>query len=119
VAPTQSRILRLKTPGNKRSEAAGFFLQLVEPLEMIHAVLVVLADSEHHCGRGSHSQLVCGAMHVEPIVSQAFQARDLVANFVVENLRSAAWDGIQTRLAIVSRMLSSLYSAIAIISEAE
>ena len=66
---------------------------------MIDAMLVVFADAEHHGRRGPHAELVRGAMNIEPIVGQALQARDLVAHFVVQNLRAAAGNGIKSGIA--------------------
>ena len=83
---------------------------------------MLLADAEHHGGGSPHAELMRGAMHVEPICGQAFQAGNLVTHLVVENLRAAAGNRIQPASrsrAIVSRMLSALYSAIAMISDAE
>src|SRR5271165_261487 len=55
--------------------------------------------AKHHGGRGPHAELVGRAMHIEPVVGQAFQAGDLVAHFVVEDLGAAAGNGIQTGIA--------------------
>src|SRR5450432_558993 len=63
---------------------------------MVDAVLVFFADAEHHGGGGAHAELVRGAVHVEPVGGQAFQAGDLVADFVVENFGAAAGDGIKS-----------------------
>ena len=43
MTASQSGVLRLKAPRDERGEAAGLFLQLVEPLEVIDAILDVLA----------------------------------------------------------------------------
>ena len=68
-------------------------------LEVVDAVLVGLADAEHHGRRRPHAELVRGAMHVEPVVGEALQARDLVAHFVVENFGAAAGDGVESGIA--------------------
>ena len=99
VASAQRRVLWLEAPRDKRSEAAGLFLQLVKPLEVIHPVFDVLAYAEHH-GRGrAHAQLVGGAMHVKPVLGQALEPGYLVADFVVENFGAASGDGIQSGIA--------------------
>ena len=38
-------------------------------------------------------------MHVEPVFGQAFEPGDLVADFVVENFRAAAGNGIESGVA--------------------
>ena len=55
--------------------------------------------AEHHGGGGAHAQLVRGAMHVEPVLGQALEPGDLVADFIVENFRAAAGNGIQSGIA--------------------
>ena len=40
-----------------------------------------------------------GAMHVEPVLGQALEAGDLVANFIVENLGAAAGNGVEAGVA--------------------
>ena len=95
MAPAKRGVLRLKTPRDKRGKSARLFLQFIQPLEMIDAVLVILAHAEHH-GRGrAHSDLVRGAMHVDPVFGQALQPRDLVADFVIQNFRAAAGNRIE------------------------
>jgi hypothetical protein len=60
--PTPSaerRIRRLETPRNECREPARFFLQAVDRVEMIHAVLEGFADAEHHgraAGRSCHAR---------------------------------------------------------------
>ena len=53
----QSRVLRLKRPRDERGEAACLFLQIVDSLEMIDAVLVGFTHAEHHGRGGSHAEL--------------------------------------------------------------
>ena len=112
-----------KAPGDECGEAAGLFLQIVEPLEVVDAVFDVLAHAEHHGGGGAHAQLVRGAVHVDPVFGQALQAGDLVADFVIQNFRAAAGNGIESGIAQaddgVAQCSSSLYSAMARISDAE
>ena len=92
-------------------------------LEVIDAMLECLAHAEHHGGGGAHAQLVRGAMHVDPVFGQALQAGDLVADFVVENFRAAAGNGIEPGIAQaangVAQVEMPLYSAMAMISDAE
>ena len=67
-------------------------------------------------------RLVGGAMNVEPVFGQAFQPRDLEADFVVENFGAASGNGIQPRITQPDNrvpILSALYSAMAMTSEAE
>src|SRR5271167_1798650 len=99
AASTKRSVLRLKRPGDERGEAAGLFLQFVDALEVVDAMLVALADAEHHGRRGPHAEHVSGAMHVEPVIGQAFQARDLVAHFIVENFGAATGNGIESGIA--------------------
>ena len=97
--PPSAVLLRLKAPRDERRESARLFLQFVEPLEMIDAVLDLLPHAEHHGRGGPHADLVRGTMHVDPVFRQALQPRNLVADFVVENFRAAAGNGIESRIA--------------------
>src|SRR5579859_384471 len=89
----------LEAPRDECCKTSGLFLQFVETLEVIDAMLVLLADTEHHRRGRAHADLVRGAMHVDPIIGQALEASDLVADFVVENFRASAWNGIETGIA--------------------
>ena len=62
-------------------------------------MLEVLAHAEHHGGGGAHAKLVRGAVHVEPVFGEALQASDPLADFVVENFRAAAGNGIEPGIA--------------------
>ena len=53
-----------------------------------------LAAAEHHRGRGAQAERMRDAVHFHPVVAGALQARDLAANFVVQNFRAAAGNGI-------------------------
>ena len=57
------------------------------------------ADSEHHGGGSAHAELMRGAMHQQPVFGETLQARDAVANLVVENFRAATGDGIKSGIA--------------------
>src|SRR6266853_4494700 len=94
MATAQGGVTRLEAPWDKRSKAAGLFLQFVHALEMINPMLKSLAYSKHHGCGGAHAQLVRGAVDVEPVVGQAFQARNFVTHFVVQDLRAAAGDRV-------------------------
>src|SRR5690242_17410842 len=95
----QGGILRLEAPGDEGGESTGFFLEIVEPLEVVDAVLKALTHAEHHGGGGTHAQLMRGAVNIDPVFSQALEAGDLVANFVIQNLSATAGDGIETGIA--------------------
>src|SRR6185437_2550007 len=92
-------VFGLKRPRNKGSEAAGFLLQIVDALEVVHAMVEVFTNSEHHRGSSAHAQLVRGAMNIEPVFGQALQARDAIADLIVENLRASAGNRIQPGIA--------------------
>jgi len=96
VAAAEGGVVGLEAPGDEGGEASGFFLEIVEGLQVVDAVLVVFADAEHHGGGGAHADLVGGAMNVDPVGGEAFEARDFVADFVVENFGAAAGDGIES-----------------------
>src|ERR1035438_10454174 len=66
---------------------------------MVDAVLDGFADAKHHGCSRSHAELMCSAMDLKPVRSQALQTRDFVADFVVENFSSSAGDGIKPRVA--------------------
>src|ERR1022692_2901629 len=92
----ERRALTLEHPGNESGESTGFFLKLADALEVAHTMLDALAASEHHGGGSAHPQLVRGSVHRQPIFRGAFQATDAETHFVVENLRAAAGDGVET-----------------------
>ena len=79
---------------------------------MVDAVLVVLADAEHHGSGGAHADLVRGAVHVDPVIGQALQAGDLVSDLVVENLGAAAGDGVESRVAQTENRVADAEAAV-------
>ena len=91
--------MRLKAPRDKRRESAGLFLQAAYYFKMIHALFECLAHAKHHRGRSPHAQLVRGAMDADPVFRAALQARDALAHVVVQNLRAAAGDRVEARVA--------------------
>src|SRR6516225_4715685 len=95
MTAAESGILRLETPWDKCSKSAGLFLQIVEPLEMIDAMLVIFSDPKHHGRCRTHADLVRRAVNIDPVFGQALQAGDLVAYFVIQNFRSSARNGIE------------------------
>src|SRR5580692_5992857 len=66
---------------------------------MVDAVFDRFADAEHHGRGGPHAELVGSAMYQQPVRSQTFQTRDLVADFIVENFGTAARDRIESGVA--------------------
>src|SRR6266851_2280166 len=98
VPSAQGSVLRLKAPRDERREPARFLLQFVEALEVVDAVLIILSHAKHHGRGGAHADLMRGAMHVEPVFCKAFEPRDFVADFVVQNFSPAARNGIETRI---------------------
>src|SRR5262249_30503982 len=82
-----------KNPRDERCEAAGIFLDPPDAIEVIDAMAKLFAVAEHHGGGGAQAELVRGAMHHLPIITGAFEARDLATNFVIENFRTTARDG--------------------------
>ena len=92
-------VLALESPGDEGREAARVFLDLAHDLEVIHALLQRLAAAEHHGGGGAHTEGVRGAMHVDPFRGRALEPADAVADAVVQDLRAAAGDGVETRVA--------------------
>ena len=79
---------------------------------MIDPVFDVLAHAKHHRGGGSHSQLVRGAMHVKPVVGQTLEPGNLVADFIVEDFRAAAGNGIQSGIAQPRNRVAYAQSAV-------
>src|ERR1022692_3128632 len=79
---------------------------------MVYAVFVVLAYAEHHSRGGAHADLVGGAVHVDPVVGQALEAGDFVADFVVENLSATAGDGIEAGVAQAENRVSDAEPAV-------
>src|SRR5258706_4602974 len=79
---------------------------------MVEAVFVILAHAEHHGRGGAHADLVGGAVDVDPVVGKAFEAGDLVADFVVENFSAAAGDGIESRIAQAENWVAKAEAAV-------
>ena len=67
--------------------------------EVIDALLERLAAAEHHGGGGAHAERVRHAVHFSPFLGRALQAADAAADLVVQNLRAAAGDRIEARVA--------------------
>src|SRR5258706_7818412 len=112
MAAAEGGVVRLKAPRDECGEASGFFLEVVELLEMVDAVFVILADAEHHGRGGAHADLVGGAGDVDPVVGKAFEAGDLVADFVVENFSAAAGDGIESGIAQAENCVANAEAAV-------
>src|SRR5206468_9463670 len=89
-------VLWLEGPRDERRETAGLFLQLVDTLEVIGAMDKVLTDAEHHCRRGAHAKLMRRAVNGDPVLGQALQTGDAMADLVIQYFRAAAGDGIET-----------------------
>src|ERR1700752_1353532 len=92
-------VRRLKTPGDESRKSARFFLQVVKSLKMVNAMLELFAHPKHHGGRRSHAEFMGGAVHADPVFGQAFQAGNLVANLVVQNLGATPGDRVEARVA--------------------
>ena len=99
AAAAERGVVRLEGPGDEGGEAAGFFLQVVDVLEVIDPVLQLLAAAEHHGGGGAHAELMRGAVDAQPVFGEALQAGDFVAHFVVEDFGAAAGDGVEAGIA--------------------
>ncbi len=112
VTAAEGGVLRLKAPRDEGGEAAGFFLQVVKFLQVVDAVFVILADAEHHGGGGAHADLVGGAVNVDPVVGEALEARDFIADFVVENFGAAAGDGIESGIAQAKNRVTNAEAAV-------
>ena len=65
---------------------------------MVDAMAQLLATAEHHGGGGAQSQRMSDAVHFFPVVAGALQARNLRADFVIENFRAATGNGLQPRV---------------------
>src|ERR1051326_2883117 len=72
----QGRVLPLEEPRDERSETAGFFLQTAYMLQVIDAMLEILAYAEHHGGRGPQTKLMGCTVNSDPFVGAALQPRD-------------------------------------------
>ena len=51
--------------------------------------------AEHHGGGGTQSQGMGHAVHFFPVIARTLQARNFRANFIVENFRTTAGNGLQ------------------------
>src|ERR1700722_2892435 len=112
VTAAESGVVRLEAPGDEGGEAAGFFLQIVKFLQVVNAVFVVLAYAKHHGCGGAHPDLVGGAMNIDPVVGQAFEARNFVAHFIVENFGAAAGNGIEPSVAQAENCVANAEAAV-------
>ncbi len=99
VPPAERGVLRLEGPRDEGGEAARLFLQIVDHLEVVDALLQRFAYAEHHGGGGAHAELVRGAMHVHPVLCEAFETRDAEAHFVVQDFGATPGDGIEPGIA--------------------
>ena len=99
MAAAQRSIRRLETPGYECGESARLFLQFKEPLKVIHAMFKALAHPEHHGSGRAHAELVRRAVHADPVFGQAFQAGNLIAHLVIQNLRAATRNRIEPGIA--------------------
>ncbi len=82
-------------PGNEGRESASILLNAAQTFEMVDAMAQLFAAAEHHGGSGAESERMGHAVHFFPIVAGALQARDFRADFIVENFRAAAGNGLQ------------------------
>src|SRR5229473_6261475 len=87
-----------KHPRNEGGETAGIFLNAPQPFEMVDAMAQLFAAAEHHGGGGAQSQRMGHAVHFFPVITRALQTRNFRADFVVENFRAAARNGLQPRV---------------------
>src|SRR5271157_3126983 len=56
------------------------------------------AAAEHHGGGSAQAELVRGAVHQEPLLGGALQARNPPAYLVVQDFRSSAGDRVEPRV---------------------
>src|SRR5262249_16870182 len=91
----EGSVLALEGPGDESGEAAGLLLQIADELQMAHALFESFPAAEHHGGGGAHAELVSGAVDVDPLVDRALQARDAMADGVVEDFSAAAGDRVE------------------------
>ncbi len=99
AAAAESGVAGLEAPGDEGGESAGFFLQLANDFEVVDALVEGFADAEHHGGGGAHAELVSGAMNADPVFGAALEARDALADVVVEDFGAAAGDGVEAGVA--------------------
>ena len=99
AAAAEGGVAGLEGPGDEGGEAAGFFLEAADDFEVVDALLEGFADAEHHGGGGAHAELVGGAVDADPVLGAAFEARDALADVVVEDLGTAAGDGLEAGVA--------------------
>src|ERR1051326_2099620 len=95
---SQRGVLGLETPGDEGRKPTGFFLQIVKPLKMVDTMFPRFAYAKHHGGGRPHTQSMGGAVDLNPILGQTFQACDPPANLIIENLRSSSRYRIEARV---------------------
>ncbi len=65
---------------------------------MVDAMAQLFAAAEHHGGGGAQSQRMGHTVHFFPVVTGALQTRNPRADFVVEDFRATAGNGLQPRV---------------------
>ena len=81
------------------SAAERFGLQLAQLDHVPDALGRRFDMAVEHRGVGIDPQLVGGAMHFEPAILADFSLEDFIVNAVVENLRPAAGQAAEARIA--------------------
>lgn len=86
----------LMRPADERGEAAGFVLQLAQPVEVFDPFLECFNMAEHHRAGALAAEFMPLPVDFEPAIREDFSACDLFTNAVNENFPAPARQTPQT-----------------------
>ncbi len=90
------RVLRVKGERDDRLEAAGFLLQGSQSQQVIDPMPRLFDVAVEHGRVRAEAEAVGFAMHVEPDVGVGFVFAELLADFGIEDFRTAAGEAAET-----------------------
>lgn len=89
-------ILRMEGERNENLKPVGLILQVAEAKQVIDAVVGIFNMSVEHGAIGAQTDLVSGAMDLEPSEGIGFVLANLIANFGMEDLSSSSGHASET-----------------------
>ena len=92
-------VVRFVGERHERGEAVRFVLQFAQPAQVVDPLRRRLDVAVEHRAGAPLAHLVPGAVDFEPFLGALLAAANLVAHFGIENLRAAAGQRTQPRLA--------------------
>ena len=95
----QLGVVGLEGPADEGAEAVHLVLQLADAAQVLDPLVQRLDVAPHHRGGGAHAEAVSGAHDAEPLVRRRLGRRDDAPHAVDQDLRAAAGQGIEPRIA--------------------